>query len=142
MELIDKQVTIDWLKKVTVTEGITFEAGFKQIIYDIEQMPCVEVRHEKENMSFIGAIAHLEDLQRMYLGNEKFKRDIKALDMAIKALRLQDAPTYEARPISRWLRKIDRDSKDTYFECVQCEKDSRYRYRYCPNCGARMEDKE
>ena len=41
MELIDKQATIDWLKKVTVTEGITFEAGFEQIIYDIEQMPSV-----------------------------------------------------------------------------------------------------
>ena len=85
MELIDKQVTIDWLKKVTVTEGITFEAGFKQIIYDIEQMPCVEVRPEKE-MTIGVAIAHLEDLQRMYLGNEKFKADVKALDVAIKAL--------------------------------------------------------
>ena len=29
-------------------------------------------------------IAHLEDLQRMYLGNEKFKADVKALDIAIK----------------------------------------------------------
>lgn len=41
MELIDKQATIDWLKKVTITKGITFETGFKQIIYDIEQMPNI-----------------------------------------------------------------------------------------------------
>lgn len=32
------------------------------------------------------AIRHLEDLQRLYLGNEKFTADIEAIGMAIKAL--------------------------------------------------------
>lgn len=32
------------------------------------------------------AIRHLEDLQRLYLGNEKFTVDIEAIGIAIKAL--------------------------------------------------------
>ena len=32
------------------------------------------------------AIRHLEDLQRLYLGNEKFTADVEAIGMAIKAL--------------------------------------------------------
>ena len=40
-DCISRQETIEWLKKVTVTDGITFKTGFKQILYDIEQMPSV-----------------------------------------------------------------------------------------------------
>lgn len=32
------------------------------------------------------AIRHLEDLQRLYLGNEKFTADVEAIGIAIKAL--------------------------------------------------------
>ena len=42
---------------------------------------------EAKEMTIGVAIAHLEDLQRMYLGNEKFKADVKALDVAIKAVK-------------------------------------------------------
>ena len=41
-DLISRKDTIEWLKKVTVTDGITFETGFKQILTDIEQMPSAE----------------------------------------------------------------------------------------------------
>lgn len=41
-DLISRKETIEWLKKVTVTDGITFETGFKQILVDIEQMPSAE----------------------------------------------------------------------------------------------------
>ncbi len=32
------------------------------------------------------AIKHLEDLQRLYLGNEKFILDVEALEIAINAI--------------------------------------------------------
>ena len=41
-DLISRKDTIEWLKKVTVTDGITFETGFKQILTDIKQMPSAE----------------------------------------------------------------------------------------------------
>lgn len=41
-DYISRSETIDWLKRVTVTEGITFETGFAQILHDIEQMPSVD----------------------------------------------------------------------------------------------------
>lgn len=41
MRLIDADALIDFLKKVTVTDGITFETGFKQIITDIHNAPTV-----------------------------------------------------------------------------------------------------
>lgn len=36
-----KKEIIEWLKKVTVTDGITFKTGFKQILRDIETMSSV-----------------------------------------------------------------------------------------------------
>ena len=36
------------------------------------------------------AIRRLEDLQRLYLGNEKFTVDIEAIGIAIKALEQED----------------------------------------------------
>ena len=40
-DLISRSELIKWLKKVTVTDGITFETGFKQILTDIENQPTV-----------------------------------------------------------------------------------------------------
>lgn len=38
-DLISRSELIEYLKAVTVTDGITFETGFKQILTDIKQMP-------------------------------------------------------------------------------------------------------
>lgn len=38
-DLISRSELIDFLKAVTVTDGITFETGFKQIITDINNQP-------------------------------------------------------------------------------------------------------
>ena len=43
-DLISRSALIEYLKKVTVTEGITFETGFKQILTDIKNQPTVEAR--------------------------------------------------------------------------------------------------
>ena len=40
-DCISRKDTIEYLKQVTVTDGITFETGFKQILLDIENMPSV-----------------------------------------------------------------------------------------------------
>lgn len=45
-DCISRKDTIEWLKKVTVTEGIEFQTGFEQILYDIEQMPPVTLQIE------------------------------------------------------------------------------------------------
>ena len=51
------------------------------------------------------AIKHLEDLQRLYLGNEKFTADIEAIDLAIKALEQ-----------TRWIPCAERlPEKDGYY---------------------------
>lgn len=42
VDCISRKDTIDWLKKVTATDGITFETGFKQILTDIKNMPSVQ----------------------------------------------------------------------------------------------------
>ena len=47
VDAISRKDTIDWLKSVTKTDGITFETGFKQILYDIEQMPSVTPQPRK-----------------------------------------------------------------------------------------------
>ena len=41
-DAISRKELIEWLEKVTVTEGITFDTGFKQILTDIRQMPSVQ----------------------------------------------------------------------------------------------------
>lgn len=38
-DLIDRTKLIKFLETVTVTEGITFETGFKQILVDIKNQP-------------------------------------------------------------------------------------------------------
>jgi NADH pyrophosphatase NudC (nudix superfamily) len=62
--------------------------------------------------------------------NEVMKR-IEAFDMAIKALEQQ--PT---RPTGKWESFVE-----DYNKCSKCgEMGKFYRiYKYCPNCGARME---
>ena len=56
------------------------------------------------------AIRHLEDLQRLYLGNEKFTADIEAIGMAIKALEQ-----------TRWIPCAERlpEDDDTYLVTIE-----------------------
>lgn len=42
-DLISKEGILEYLKTVTVTEGITFEMGFKQILHDIETQPSADI---------------------------------------------------------------------------------------------------
>ena len=51
-DCISRKDTIEWLKKVTVTDGITFETGFKQILHDIEQMPSVEPDRRRGHITY------------------------------------------------------------------------------------------
>ena len=42
-DLISREGILEYLKTVTVTEGITFETGFKQILHDIETQSSVDI---------------------------------------------------------------------------------------------------
>ena len=42
-DLISREGILEYLKTVTVTEGITFETGFKQILHDIETQPSADI---------------------------------------------------------------------------------------------------
>ena len=91
-DLISRKDTIEWLKKVTVTDGITFETGFKQILTDIEQMPSAEKNEMWIDEGFY-AEGHSEHAYR----------------------------------------------------CSEC--DEHYigyvgEFKYCPNCGAKMQESE
>lgn len=43
MNLIDRDKLIEYLEKVTVTDGITFETGFQQILTDIKNEPVIKI---------------------------------------------------------------------------------------------------
>lgn len=55
MRLIDADELITFLEDVTITDGITFETGFKQVIADIKDQPTAfdmdkvlnELKHEE-----------------------------------------------------------------------------------------------
>ena len=42
-DLISREGILEYLKTVTVTEGITFETGFKQILHDIETQSSTDI---------------------------------------------------------------------------------------------------
>ncbi len=52
-DCISRKDTIEYLKQVTVTDGITFETGFKQILLDIENMPGVLPKANKPKEKWI-----------------------------------------------------------------------------------------
>ena len=55
------------------------------------------------------------------------------LEMAIKALE-QEPKT------GKWIEHFDESGK--WYECDQCHTDWGGAVNFCPNCGAKMEDKE
>ena len=132
------------------------------------------------------AIKHLEDLQRLYLGNEKFTADIEAIGIVIKALEQQpcedcisrehlinkigsvdglegvensnlfakhymdivkSAPSVTpTRPAGKW-EYVQYDTPNIgNWHCSRCRglyySTDKPRWKYCPSCGARMEEGE
>lgn len=50
---------------------------------------------------------------------------------------------YEKRPTGRWIEEIQDDGSGfprTVYTCPFCALVSDYDTRYCPNCGARLND--
>ena len=45
-DAISRKDLIEFLEKVTVTDGITFETGFKQILTDIRNAPSVQPKRQ------------------------------------------------------------------------------------------------
>ena len=61
----------------------------------------------------------------------------EALDMAISALREQDAADVAPVRHGRWLC-VDTDTEQ-FFLCNRCKKKEYWESNYCPNCGCRMD---
>ena len=64
---------------------------------------------------------------------------------------ISDMPTVEAKPVvhAHWIEQED-GNLDTYYTCSSCKEDfdliagtpCENLYNYCPNCGAKMDEKE
>lgn len=73
-------------------------------------------------------------------GNKHFIRGIETMQEWI-----EDQTTVDAAPVvhARWVPQ--KESLGTYAKCSKCEcrcKGYVPNYKYCPNCGARMDRKE
>ena len=65
------------------------------------------------------------------------------LNLAQCLLYIETSPTIEATPVrqGRWT-KDGCDYKYFYYRCSVCGVDNDGRTKFCPNCGAKMENKE
>ena len=54
---------------------------------------------------------------------------------------IKNAPTVDAVEVvhGRWERYIDEDEDVHYYTCPVCNYMAIPRYKYCPNCGAKMD---
>lgn len=56
---------------------------------------------------------------------------------------LEMMPTVEAEPVRHGHWSIDdSDWFETVYRCTVCKKSSRIRTPYCPNCGAKMDERK
>ena len=93
---------------------------------------------------------HTTSERRLIDANEVLKKQynsspIKALgfaDMVVDVRDIEDAPTVDAVPVvhGRWeYRMVDPEYRYYKHECSICGFDGEDFYRYCPNCGAKMD---
>lgn len=69
-DAISRADTIEWLKKVTVTDGITFKTGFKQILTDIQNMPPVTPKQNYDLDKITAEINKLPSYVAKFNGGE------------------------------------------------------------------------
>lgn len=69
-DAISRADTIEWLKKVTVTDGITFETGFKQILTDIRNMPPVTPNQKMGHWKRISTDKYVQHAMAFYRCSE------------------------------------------------------------------------
>ena len=97
---------------------------------------------ENREVRLIDANVFIKDLTAM-----KSAYDAIALDGMVKALK--EAPTIDPeslRPHGKWIMREDYNF-DTYYDCSVCDESFCFIegvpeenfYRYCPNCGAKMD---
>ena len=82
-----------------------------------------------------------QDCNRYMYSYQKDERDARYI-FAID--RINEAPTVDAVEVvhGRWLSYLDGEHimPDVYFKCSKCgSRGHQQRWRYCPNCGAKME---
>jgi rubrerythrin len=90
-------------------------------------------------------IVDVAPLMEYYRNRLLEEGDNPALEDALKRLRELKDDTDSLRPVGHWTESICLD--DAFWVCSNCKFPSQASaapelYRYCPNCGARMEETE
>lgn len=90
-------------------------------------------------------IVDVAPLMKYYRNRLLEEGDNPALEDALKRLRELKDDTDSLRPVGHWTESICLD--DAFWVCSNCKFPSQASaapelYRYCPNCGARMEETE
>ena len=120
---ISRKDLIEFLEKVTVTDGITFETGFKQILTDIRNAPSVIP------VACIGKVEFDE---------EKLREIVSKATQNLVFTNCENTPSVQPiRPKGKW--------KSLCYQNVECSScgyvaaDSDIdEYKFCPNCGTEM----
>lgn len=59
----------------------------------------------------------------------------------LRALILEQ-PTADVEPVRHSMWRVASTDPDKEYECMRCKKAVGWKYLYCPNCGAKMDEEE
>lgn len=82
-----------------------------------------------------------DEVKHTFCDNCRLHVDIDCADDCEILKMIDEQPTIEAEPVvhGKWDRLGDRF---TTYICSACENMASFRFDYCPNCGARMDEEE
>ena len=129
-DCISRKETIQWLKRVTVTDGITFETGFKQILTDIKNMPSVQ------------PVSAIEEIKAEII-DKYISADGSLGTVAKDVLKIIDKHTSRMDKISVIYRDDGTHNPPMFEkpECPSCgyELGKLWGYPFCPKCGQALD---
>ena len=102
------------------------EKALDMAIKSLEQQPCEDMVDREL----------VETLLRRY--------DFCSMDMTIDDFMNELPSVKPQRPKGKWIKtKDDCDGANFYdfsFECTECGKEQSFKFNFCPNCGAEMNE--
>ncbi len=139
---------IEWLNKITVKDGMTFENGINQLLNmssvasKVEE--CEDVISRKAVLDYI-----YNDLG---LGDEENGNDVeRQMELAIHYRYVKSLPPVTPQKMGRWITQWNIAHQKEYYFCSECREEFSYDgetgikmndYTFCPNCGAKMREGE
>lgn len=57
---------------------------------------------------------------------------------------LDELPTVDAEPVrhGNWMRRTNELKHPSWYSCSECGGQFNYKWKFCPNCGAKMDEVE